>query len=69
MMPMNPRANRFFSNLAWTLGVCAALWIAGAGNSIAGAPVPELDPGSVVGGIALAITAALLLAERYRRRG
>jgi len=27
-----------------------------------------LDPGSAVGGIALAIGAVLLLAERYRRR-
>ena len=68
-MPMQPRVNRFFSNLAWTLGAGAVLWLAGSGSSIAGAPVPELDPGSSVGGIALAITAALLLAERYRRRG
>ena len=67
-MVMKPRANRFFANLAWTLGVCGVLWLAGSGSSIAGAPVPELDPGSAVGGIALAITAALLLAERYRRR-
>jgi len=70
MMPMNPRANRFFSNLTWTLGVCAALWIAGAGSSIAGAPVPELDPGSAVGGIALAMILAaavfpLRFVERY----
>ena len=67
-MQMKPRANRLFSNLAWTLGVCAVLWIAGSGSSIAGGAIPELDPGSSVGGIALAITAALLLAERYRRR-
>jgi hypothetical protein len=69
MMPMNTRANRFFSNLAWTFGVCAVLLIAGSGSALAGTPVPELDPGSSVGGIALAITAGLLLAERYRRRG
>jgi len=43
--------------------------LTGAGSSIAGTPAPELDPGSAVGGIALAITAALLLAERYRQRG
>ena len=62
--------NRFFSNLAWTLGACGLLWLSGAGSSFAGATVaPEMDPGSAVSGIALAITAAVLLAERYRRRG
>jgi len=56
------------SNLAWTGAICGLLFLAGTGSSIAGTPVPELDPGSAVGGIALAIGAALLLAERYRRR-
>jgi hypothetical protein len=59
---------RTLRNLAWTLGTCGLLWLAGTGSSFAGAPVPELDPGSAVGGIALAIGATLLLAERYRRR-
>ena len=41
-----------------------------AGTGVAFASVlPELDPGSAASGIALAIGAALLLAERYRRRG
>jgi len=55
-------------NLAWTLTASGLLWLCGAGSSFAGAtPVPEFDPGSAIGGIALAITTALLLAERYRR--
>ena len=67
---MDSRLNRrLVSNLAWTLGTCGILWLAGAGSSFAGTLAPELDPGSAVGGIALAITAAVLLAERYRRRG
>ena len=57
-----------FSNLVWTVGICGLLFIAGARSSFAGTSVPELDPGSALGGIALAIGAALLLAERYRRR-
>lgn len=55
------------ANFGWIVGTCALLWLAGAGISSA-APVPELDPGSAASGIALAIGAALLLAERYRRR-
>jgi hypothetical protein len=66
----NLRLNRLVSNLAWTLGTCCVLWLAGSGDSFAGpAAVPELDPGSAAAGIALAVGAALLLAERYRRRG
>jgi len=57
-----------FSNLAWTVGLCGLLFLAGTGSSFAGTSVPELDPGSALGGIALAIGAALLLAERYRNR-
>ena len=60
--------NRVVSNLAWTVGTCAMLWVAAAGTASAAAIVPELDPGSASAGIALAVTAALLLAERYRRR-
>ena len=61
---------RLVSNFAWTLGACGLLWLAGSGSSFAGTTaVPELDTGTAVGGIALAITAAVLLAERYRRRG
>jgi len=59
---------RLVSKLVWTAGVCGLLFLAGAGSSLAGVGVPEMDPGSAVGGIALAIWAALLLAERYRRR-
>ncbi len=66
---MNPRVNRFLSNLAWTLGTCGLLCIAGIGTASAQVAVPELDSGSTATGIALAVTAALLLAERYRRRG
>jgi len=60
-------AKRFFANSAWILGACALLWLAGSGDAFAVAAVPELDPGSAASGIALAIGAALLLAERYRR--
>jgi hypothetical protein len=60
--------NRFVSNLAWTLGTSAMLWVAAAGAASAAPIVPELDPSSASAGIALAVTAALLLAERYRRR-
>jgi hypothetical protein len=70
MFVKNLRGNRrAASNLVWTLTGCGLLWLAGVGSSFAGTLAPELDPGSAVGGIALAITAALLLAERYRRRG
>ena len=54
------------ANFSWILGTCGLFWLASVG--IANAAVPELDPGSAASGIALAIGAALLLAERYRRR-
>ena len=38
------------------------------GNAFAGATVPELDPGTAAGGIALAAVAAILILERYRAR-
>ena len=45
------------------------LLIAGAGSASAAMTiVPELDPGTAAGGIALAVCAALLLVERYRGR-
>jgi len=44
-----------FSNLARTVSLCGLLFLAGTGSSFAGTSVPELDPGSAVGGIALAI--------------
>ena len=59
---------RLVSSLAWTLGVGSLLWLAGSGDAFAGGPVPELDAGGAVSGIALAITAAILLVERYRHR-
>jgi hypothetical protein len=60
---------RIVASLAWTLGICGIVLIAGPKPaSAAVAIVPELDPGSAASGIALAIGAALLLAERYRRR-
>lgn len=66
---MSRHANRrFVSGLAWTLGTGGLLWLAGSGSASAGTRVPEMDPGSAVSGIALAIGAALLLVERYRRR-
>jgi hypothetical protein len=58
----------WFSNLGWTGAIGGLLFLAATGSSFAGTPIPELDPGSAVGGIALSIGAALLLAERYRRR-
>ena len=60
---------RLVSKLVWTFGSAGLLFLVGTGNSFAGTSVPEMDPGSAVGGIALAIGAALLFAERYRRRG
>ena len=41
------------------------------GNAFAGFTtlVPELDPGTASGGIALAAVAAILVIERYRSRG
>jgi len=38
------------------------------GSAFAGALVPELDPGTATGGIALVAVAAILLVERYRSR-
>jgi hypothetical protein len=62
------RAKRLFANSMWILGACGLLWLAGSGDAFAISAVPELDPGSAASGIALAIGAALLIAERYRRR-
>ena len=59
--------SRSFSNLARILTACGLLWMAGIRPAFA-IPVPEMDPGSAGTGIALAIGAALLLAERYRHR-
>jgi hypothetical protein len=49
------------------VAIFALLWcgIASAGPA---APVPELDPGTASGGIALGAVAAILLVERYRSR-
>jgi hypothetical protein len=55
------------SKLLLMLGACGVVLIAGIGTASAAA-VPELDPGSAGSGIALAVGAALLLVERYRRR-
>ncbi len=60
--------NHRFATLAWILGTSGLLWLAGANTAFAEPLVPELDPGSAASGIALAIGAAALLAERYRRR-
>jgi hypothetical protein len=47
----------------------AALPLLFCGNAFAGlAAVPELDPGTASGGIALAAVAAILVVERYRSR-
>ena len=47
----------------------AALPLLFCGNALAGlAAVPELDPGTATGGIALAAVAAVLIVERYRSR-
>jgi hypothetical protein len=42
----------------------ALLWC---GTASAGVGVPELDPGTATGGIALMSVAAILVLERYRR--
>lgn len=63
------KKRRFASSVAWTLASCGILLIAAAGRASAAlAAVPELDPGSAASGFALAMGAALLLIERYRRR-
>jgi hypothetical protein len=43
----------------------ALLWC---GTASAGTSVPELDPGTASGGIALVSVAAILLLEHYRSR-
>jgi hypothetical protein len=58
---------RTYSSMVLTLGICA-LVLAGVSTSWAGATVPELDPGTAVGGLALVAGAVVLIAERYRRR-
>jgi hypothetical protein len=55
-----------FSNLGWVVGIGALLFLAGTGSSFAGGSVPEMDPGSAAGGIALVVCAALLIVERFR---
>jgi hypothetical protein len=52
------------------LRVVAALPLLWCGDAFAGvsSAVPELDPGTATGGIALAAVAAVLLIERYRTR-
>ena len=49
------------------VAVLPLLWC---GNAFAGvsSAVPELDPGTATGGLALAAVAAVLLIERYRSR-
>jgi hypothetical protein len=48
------------------VAIVPLLWY---GNAFAGlAAVPELDPGTASGGIALAAVAAILILERYRAR-
>ena len=47
----------------------AALPLLLCGTAFAGlASVPELDPGTATGGVALVAVAAVLLVERYRAR-
>jgi len=47
------------------VAIAALLW---SGTAFAGAPVPELDPGTASGGIALIAVAGVFLLERYRSR-
>ncbi len=46
---------------------CACLLLAMQGQAVATA-VPEIDPGSAISGLALALGAGLLLVERLRHR-
>jgi hypothetical protein len=58
--------SRIVASLGWTLGFGGILLIAGVGTASAAMTiVPELDPGSAAGGIALMVCAALLIVERY----
>jgi hypothetical protein len=56
------------NGMSWTLMVSGLLLLAGSGTSFAISVVPELDAGSAASGIALVVGAAILMAERYRRR-
>jgi hypothetical protein len=56
------------NGMSWTLMVSGLLLLAGSGTSFAISAVPELDAGSAASGIALVAGAAVLMAERYRRR-
>ena len=50
---------------ALTIAILAVLWC---GTASAGVLVPEFDPGTAIGGIALLAVCAMLLLERYHRR-
>jgi hypothetical protein len=50
---------------AMAVAIVPMLWC---GNAFAGVGVPELDPGTASGGIALVAVAGILLLERYRAR-
>ena len=54
----------------FAIAILPALWcgVGYAGASVPALLVPELDPGTASGGIALAAVAAILLIERYRSR-
>jgi hypothetical protein len=60
---------KFLSTLA-SLGVASGLLVAAmCGTAAAGAiPVPEIDPSSASGGLALLAGLMLLLGQRLRRR-
>jgi hypothetical protein len=61
------------SQAALRISAVAIMVLLGCSAAFAGLPipapgVPELDPGTESGGIALAAVAAILLVERYRNR-
>ena len=50
------------------LGGATAAFVLGIGGMAFAVPVPEMDPGTAMSGLALLAGAVILLREAYRRR-
>jgi hypothetical protein len=51
-----------------SIGVSSSLLLLALHGTALATSVPELDPGTAAGGLTLAVGAALLVIERFRRR-